>query len=65
MNDLCYVVRIQCDAATRDRCGAAEERIRLDLAAYAERVAACYTEGSRPAVEVKQISPFGFIPPRP
>ena len=63
MTDLYYVVRIKCDDATR--CGAAEERIRLDLAAYAERVAACYTEGSRPAVEVKQISPFGFIPPRP
>jgi hypothetical protein len=61
VNDLCYVIRMKCDASTRDRCGAAEERIRLELTAYAERLAAFYTEGARPAVEVKQLSPFAII----
>lgn len=65
MNDLCYVVRIKCAPETRDRCGAAEERLRLELAAYTERLAAFYTEGPRPAVEVKELSPFAIIPERP
>ncbi len=55
MKDLCYVVRIKCDESTRDRCGAAEERMRLELAAFAERVSTFYTEGPRPAVEVTQM----------
>ena len=62
MSDMCFVVRLQCDPATRDRCGAVEERIRLELMAYAERLAAFYTEGPRPAVEVRQLSPFELIP---